>query len=108
MPTEQHNPLYLLLLVIGTVFCVTALAYAVFPVWEQKAADAGQPLPPSPFREALRSDGWRWLLGELAVLLVVGIASMVVDRLRSLRQEAPPGDNDRTRRSPEETTRSSE
>lgn len=81
--TEPHNPLYLLLLLIGVVFVVTALAYAIIPVLEQKAVDAGQPPPPSEFRDALRRDGWRWLLWEVAALIVVGIASMMLDRYRS-------------------------
>ena len=84
---EPRNPLYLLLLVAGVVFAVTALAYALIPVLEQKAADAGEPPPPSPFRDALRADGWRWLLVEVAVLTALGVASMVLDRLRSLKKE---------------------
>ncbi len=86
-PSEPRNPLYLLLLAAGVVFAVTALAYAVIPVMEQKAAEAGQPPPPSPWRDALRADGWKWLLAELAVVAVLSIASMVLDRLRSLQKE---------------------
>jgi hypothetical protein len=86
-PSEPRNPLYLLLLVVGLLFVVTALAYAVVPVLEQKAAEAGEPPPPSEFRDALRTDGWKWLLAQLAVMVALGIASMVVDRLRSLKSE---------------------
>jgi hypothetical protein len=86
-PREPRNPLYLLLLVVGLVFVVTALAYAVVPVLEEKAAAAGQPPPPSPWRDALRAQGGWWLLGQLAVLIVVGAASMVLDRLRTLKKE---------------------
>jgi hypothetical protein len=86
MSAEPRNPLYFLLLVCGLVFVVTALAYAVVPTLEQKAIDAGQPPPPSPFRAALRADGWRWLLYEVAVLIVLGIASMAWDRLRALQK----------------------
>jgi hypothetical protein len=87
-PSEPRNPLYLLLLIVGLVFVVTALAYALVPVLEQKAIDAGNPPPPSPWRDALRTDGWRWLLLELLVLTVLAIASMVQDRLRGLQK--PP------------------
>jgi hypothetical protein len=88
MPSsEPRNPLYLLLLLASLLFVLTALAYAVVPVLEQKAAEAGQPPPPSEFREALRADGWRWLLAEVALMMVVGIASMVLDRLRALQKE---------------------
>ncbi len=86
-PSEPRNPFYLLLLAAGVLFAATALAYAVIPVLEQKAAEAGQPPPPSPWRDALRADGWKWLLAELAVVAVLSIASMVLDRLRSLKKE---------------------
>ncbi len=88
-PSEPRNPLYLLLLVVGVLFVVTALAYAVIPVLEQKAIEKGEVPPPSEFREALHRDGGTRLLGELAALIVLGIASMVLDRLRSLKK--PPG-----------------
>ncbi len=87
---EPRNPLYLLLLLIGVVFVVTALAYAVIPVLEQKAVEAGQPPPPSAWRDALRRDGGRWLLWEVAALIVVGIASMMLDRYRSWRPPRGP------------------
>jgi hypothetical protein len=87
---EPRNPLYLLLLA-SLVFVVTALAYAVVPTLEQKAADAGQPPPPSPFRAALRADGWRWLLYEVAVMIVLGVACMAWDRLRALQKDRSGG-----------------
>jgi uncharacterized membrane protein len=86
-PTEPRNPLYLLLLFVSLVFVVTALAYAVVPVLEQKAIDAGELPPPSPFRDALRTDGGRWLLYEVAAIIVLSIASMALDRLRSLQKQ---------------------
>jgi hypothetical protein len=87
---EPRNPFYLLLLIVGMLFVVTALAYAIIPVLEQKATDKGVPPPPSELRDALRRDGGTWLLCELAVLMVLGIASMVLDRLRTL-QKPPTG-----------------
>jgi hypothetical protein len=83
--TEPRNPLYLLLLVAGLVFVMTALAYAVIPVLEQKAIDAGEPPPPSAIRDALRAEGWKWLLYELAILIGLGVASMVWDWRRGLQ-----------------------
>jgi hypothetical protein len=85
--SEPRNPLYMLLLVASLLFVMTALAYAVIPLLEQTATHAGQPPPPSEFREALRTDGWRWLLYEVGVMVVLGIASMVLDRLRSLKTQ---------------------
>jgi hypothetical protein len=94
--SEPHNPFYLLLLLAGLVFVLTALACAVVPVLEQKAADAGQPPPPSAFRDALRADGWRWLLYEVGAIVFFALASMALDRLRSLQKHRsgatiPPG-----------------
>jgi hypothetical protein len=92
MPTpEPRNPLYFLLLLAGVLFVVTALAYGFVPVLEEKAAEAGQPAPPSEFRDALRADGWKWLLGEVAALTVLAVASMTVDRLRALQKEKAGG-----------------
>src|SRR4051794_40414924 len=86
-PQEPRNPLYLLLLIAGFVFAITVLAVAVVPVLEQKAIEAGEVPPPSLFRDALRQDGWRWVLYEVAVLVVLGLASMGLDRWQRLQKE---------------------
>jgi amino acid transporter len=90
-PSEPRSPLYFLLLVVGVLFVATAFAYAVVPVLEQKALEAGQAPPPSPFRGALRAYGGIVLLVELAVVVVLSVASMVWDRLRSLQKERREG-----------------
>lgn len=101
-PAEPRNPLYLMLLVVGLVFCITAMAYAVIPVLEEKAAAAGQPAPPSELRATLRARGGTWLLWELGALVVLGIASMWLDHRRSLQKDraagtiAPENDAQRT------------
>lgn len=88
MPTaEPRNPLYLLLLLASLVFVFTAMAYAVIPVLEQKAMEAGNPPPPSELRDALRADGWKWLLYELAVVTVLAVLSMVWDTRRTLKND---------------------
>jgi hypothetical protein len=86
-PREPHNPFYLLLLFASLVFVVTALAYAIVPVLEEKARAAGEIPPPSAFRDALREHGWVWLLYEVGAMLVFGLASMGLDRLRRLQKE---------------------
>jgi hypothetical protein len=92
MPSpEPRNPFYLLLLVASFLFVVTALAYAVVPTLEDRAADAGQLPPPSPFRAALRGDGWQWLLYEAAAILILALLSMSLDRLRSLQKARASG-----------------
>jgi uncharacterized protein YjeT (DUF2065 family) len=87
--SEPRNPLYFLLLAVGLVFVMTALAYALIPVLEQKAAEAGNPAPPSEWREALRRDGWRWLLYQVPILILVALASMAWDYLRGLQKPSP-------------------
>jgi len=88
--TEPRNPLYFLLLLVGLIFTLTAVAYAVIPVLEQKALEAGEEVPPSAARTALREEGWKWLLYELAVLVALGLAAMGLDRYRRLQSEAKP------------------
>jgi hypothetical protein len=85
--TEPRNPLYPLLLITGVVFVITVLGCAVVPVLEQKAIAAGEDPPPSTWRKALREDGWRWALYEVATLVVLGLASMGLDRFRRLQNE---------------------
>src|SRR5436305_9638706 len=86
-PAEPRNPFYFLLLLASLMFAVTALAYALIPVIEEKARDAGEPPPPSAFRDALRNDGWQWLLYEVAAIILFGLLSMALDRLRRLQNE---------------------
>jgi hypothetical protein len=85
--SEPRNPFYLLLLLASVLFVITALAYALVPLLEQKLAETGQAPPPSPFRDTLRTDGWLWVLYELAAMVVFGLLSMGLDRLRSLQKE---------------------
>jgi hypothetical protein len=84
---ERRNPFYILLLISSFLFVLTALACALVPTLEQKAIDAGQPPPPSAFRDALRRDGWQWLLYEVAAVVLFGLLSMFLDRLRRLQNE---------------------
>jgi hypothetical protein len=87
VPQEPRNPLYFLLLIASLIFVMTALGVALVPVLEDKAIAAGEIPPPSEFRKALREDGWRWLLYEVAAVIVLGLASMGLDRWRRLQNE---------------------
>ena len=89
--SEPRNPFYLLLLIASLLFVVTALAYAVVPVLEEKATEMGETPPPSPFRDALRLHGGACLLIELAALVVLAFASMILDRRRTLQKERALG-----------------
>jgi hypothetical protein len=88
---EPRNPFYFLLLVASLLFVLTALAYAVVPVLEEKALAAGEIPPPSPFRDSLRTDGWRWILWEVAAMVLFGLASMGLDRWRRRQTEQAGG-----------------
>jgi hypothetical protein len=85
--SEPRNPFYSLLLATSLVFVVTVLGYLFIPMIEDKARAAGEIPPPSTFRAALRNDGWRWLLYELAAMIAFGLASMGLDRWRRLQNE---------------------
>jgi hypothetical protein len=85
--TEPRNPFYILLLLVSLLFVMTALAVAVVPVLEKKAAEAGSLPPPSAFRDYLRSDGWQLLLYQVAAVVVLGLLSMALDRLRRLQKD---------------------
>ncbi len=86
-PAEPRNPFYFSLLILSLIFVLTALAYAVVPVLEQKAREAGETPPPSPFRDSLRESGWKWLLVEVGAMIVAGLLSMGLDRWRRYRRE---------------------
>lgn len=89
--SEPRNPFYILLLIVGLLFVMTALAVAVVPVLEKKAAQAGSPPPPSEFRDYLRTDGWQLLLWEVGALIILSILSMGLDRLRRLQNDRAAG-----------------
>jgi hypothetical protein len=88
---EPRNPFYLLLLVASVLFAITALAWAIIPTLEDNARAAGNPLPPSPARDYLRDHGGTWLLIEVAAMIVFGLLSMGLDRLRRLQKERQAG-----------------
>src|SRR5262249_52294954 len=85
--TEPRNPFYLLLLGASLLFVATALAYGVVPILVEQGRQAGQAPMPLPFSAALRVHGWKWLLGELAAMVVFACLSMGLDRLRTLKKE---------------------
>jgi len=87
---EPRNPFYPLLLIFCILFVATALAVALVPYLEQRARDAGADVPPSPFRDTLRQDGWRLLIFEAVGIAVFALGAMGLDRLRRRRREHDP------------------
>jgi len=100
-PAEPRNPFYFLLLVTGLLFTITAVAYAVMPILIEKAIDEGNRPPPSPLRDAFLRDGWKWLLVEVAALVLFGLLSMGLDRLRRLQNDRASATMPPTDRSPD-------
>lgn len=87
MTDNRRNPFYILLMIASFAFVITVLATALVPALEEKAAQAGNPAPPSEFRDTLRKEGWQWLLYEVGFMIVFGIACMWLDRHRRLVKE---------------------
>jgi hypothetical protein len=85
--SEPRNPFYTILLFVSLLFVVTALAWAIVPTLEEKARAEGRPVPPSEFRAVLRDNGGDWLLYEVAAMIIFGLLSMGLDRLRRLQKE---------------------
>ncbi len=88
---EPINPFYWLLLVGGVAFVITVMGVTFVPILEEKARDAGREVPQSDFRDSLRKDGYLWVLYEVAFIVVMGLASMGLDRLRRLKKERASG-----------------
>jgi hypothetical protein len=87
---KRVNPFYLLLVVAGTLFTVTACAYGVMAVKQLHASDFPVPGQARPmtlassdvgFVQFMDEHGVRLMLGELAVLGLACFAAMGTDRL---------------------------
>lgn len=91
--TEPRNWFFTLLIPASVLFIITALALAIVPVLEDKAAQAGVEAPPSAFRTALREDGWIWLLAQLGVVVVLSLLAMIWDRIRQAKTDPPIASN---------------
>jgi hypothetical protein len=86
-PPEPRNPFYTLLLLASLLFLITALAWAIVPTLAEKARAAGRPLPQSELLDLLNDNAGTWLLYEVAAMIVFGLLSMGLDRLRRLQKE---------------------
>jgi hypothetical protein len=74
MAKSRTNPFYVALLVVGTVFCLTAVAYGVMIVVRAQSPDSQHPLI-----SFMAESGDRLLLIELAVLAVATFAAIGAD-----------------------------
>ncbi len=74
MAKPRSNPFYVALLLVGTVFCMTAIAYVVMIVVRAKSPVADHPLI-----AFMAESGDRLLLIELAILAVATFAAIGAD-----------------------------
>src|SRR5262245_4462395 len=91
--SEPRNPFYILLLVSSLLFVVTALAVGLLPKMDQWLVESGGVSEQSPFKSMVLANGWLWLLYEAGAIVLFGILSMVLDRIRSLRKERAAATN---------------
>ena len=77
---RRPNPFYVLLVVVGALFAVTAIAYGVMAVVDVRASAQMSPVDSThPLLAWLRSHGTTALLVELAVLAVLTCAAIGTD-----------------------------
>jgi hypothetical protein len=90
----RRNWFFTLLIPASAAFAITAVALAVIPVIEERAAQAGRPAPTTGLRAALRQDGWLWLLVETGVVIVLSMAAMTWDWLKQDKETGRHGDKE--------------
>lgn len=85
---EPFNPFYGLLIVMGTLFCVTACAYGVmaFTAVRTGPITAGE-APGARLLVFLDQQGAKLLAGELSLLAIATFGAMGFDRRVTLRAE---------------------
>jgi hypothetical protein len=88
---EPVNPFYVLLVLLGIVFLVTACAYGVM-AYRALSPEVARQAKSHPLTEFLDDHGVELLGGELALLAAASFAAMGLDRWRDLRRpkESPP------------------
>jgi hypothetical protein len=93
-PAKPFNPFYLLLLVVGTLFAVTACAYGVMTVQMLRMGQVGltgaESLPPAEgaglaLLTFLDLHGFQLLMWELGALAVATIAAIGTDEFWTYR-----------------------
>jgi hypothetical protein len=92
---EPVNPFYLLLVVLGIVFLITACAYTV-TAYRAISPAAGRDVGSHELTAFLDHYGLRMLTGELVLLAAATFGAMWLDRFRARqnRGESPEDDGD--------------
>ena len=89
---EAVNPFYILLVVVGVVFSITAFAYCVMAyraIAPAAAGHAGGGAGPHALTTFLDKHGITILTWELGLLAAFTFGAMWLDRFRSLRARGP-------------------
>ncbi len=81
---EPINPFYLLVLVVGVAFLITACGYGAMS-YRAIAPRAGQAAVPHPLMTFLDRHGMQFMAVELVALGAATFGAMWLDRFRSLR-----------------------
>ncbi len=86
---EAFNPFYVILVVAGIAFAVSACAYGVMTFVGLRAAEAGQKPAdlPSPLFAFMNEHGEALLGGELLLLAVATVGAISTDRYWQRRAE---------------------
>ena len=104
--TKPSNPFYLLLVIVGCVFAVTACAYFVMTTMARdattwQAADTGGPL-----MSLMDQHGFTLMVIELVLLAVLTFAAIATDEYWSKKEAATQGAD--TEQTPDEARDSQE
>lgn len=79
-PRRPFNPFYLLLMMVGTAFCLTACAFGVMTVRGlQPLAGAAESASSQLFMHWLDQYGFRLMLIELGILGLCTVGAMTTD-----------------------------
>lgn len=83
------NPFYVLLVILGVIFVITASAYGVMALWGIKGVD---PLEGGGLLKFMHEHGESMMLVELALLAVATFGAMGTDQYwqnRAARKDSP-------------------
>lgn len=98
---KAFNPFYVLLVIVGVAFTVTACAYGVMTVRDMRATEpTPRDAPGEPLMALLRERGGTVLMVQIAILAVASIGAMATDDYWRRREAAASGTSAAATRAP--------